>query len=851
MCGSGVRVRVRAALLLNFPGQVLVNKMTTKEHTPETRLNLTFVSQRCHLPTTLDPNFDFCVVERNLVLPHTMEANEQPNPWKISEKRCVIARKDVEVTERALSYLGDVIHSNMFMGTSKEFPPELYSKVCGRIHHTKETTCWDGSFWFSGQVSDMCKTIFKKYVSTFVMPRIESQMTSGDVVSKFVEEWKFYRKFAKLITKCVRPVVFLDPSKKDIVPSEVLACENFFDNVVGGDSKVFGALVDIRNSDDVADYECLLAEAEKCVLEMKEPSSCNEWDKRGDTKTDQAKEICAKIALFSDMYHRTYMADVKTILRARVSFEWGHGVGPFMTFMRGTLRIQTGRPTSTPQTDMDVMSMLMSTGLEEAMSTDALMEDPNTFTEVYGLVTLYEQGFKKYQDKCATCPANLKNPDDIITVLSEKVFIWWQNVFKKIVHGHSADQEDCAVHVLSKISEWLGMCAKGNFSTCIKDGFVKAMKATFREWEDISTVLAFYCDTTSKKNGSNLPSTIGDLTGFYEALGFAYQHLPDKDVFLEYYRRLMANRLLQKEESKDVEQGMLGIIKQRSLLETVACSRLEGMNQDIIMSEVLSEQFTQWQKNAAPPSGPNTAIKVGKVFMLTQNRWPAQKTASVYAGQAADTAMKQFETFFGTRHEHHTISWVPSMTSVRLECKKFPKRVNVLATMYHAAILDVFNNRGCASIDEIVDITGIPRGEIVTDTWEMGRWMKPLVIRFKFLVPYTFPDGRRGFTVNTRMRSKSMNIKLTGVPKVVAQNVKDSQTVVNEDRSDLTDSAIVRAMKTRNRMSHGDLVSEVTKLCIGVFSPQPMHIKRRIEHLIEKEFIERDPNDVNVYVYVA
>jgi hypothetical protein len=790
-----------------------------------------------------------------------MATNKRSGPWNISEEHRVIAEKNFGDTERALSYLGDVMHSNMFFGTSKKFPSELYSKIYERIHRTHETTCWNDSFWFwfSEGVSDMCKTIFKKYISDFVVPRIESQMTLEDVVSKFVEEWKFYRRFAKLISQCTRPVIFVDPKenknkanshKKDVVPSEVSACETFFDSVVAGDSRVFEALIDIRNSDDVADHECLLTEAENCILEMKEPSSCNEWERRGDITTNQTKKICEKIVLFSHVYHEKYMENVKLILRARVLSEWKRGVGPLVTFMRETLRIQTGRPTSNPQTDMDILSMFMDMGLEEVMSTDAFMEDPNTFMEVYGLVTLYELSSKKNQGKCAVRPANSRNPDDIMTELSRKVFFRWKDVFKQIVHGHSADQEDCAVHILTKISEWLGMCAKGNFNTCVKDEFVKAIKVTFKEWEDISTVLAFYCDTTSKKNGSNLPSTIGDLTGFYEALGFVYQHLPNKDVFLEYYRRLMANRLLQKEESKDVEQGMLGVIKQRSLLETVACSRLEGMNQDIIMSEALSEQFTQWQKKKAEPSGPNPTIKVGKVFMLTQNRWPAQKTASVYAGQAADTVMKQFETFFGTRYEHHTISWVPSMTSVRLECKEFPKRVNVLATMYHAAILDVFNLRGCASIDEIVDITGISRGEIVTDGWEMGRWMKPLV-RFKFLVPYTFPDGRRGFTVNTGMRSKHTNIKLTGVPKVVAQNVQESQTVVNEDRSDLIDSAIVRAMKTRNRMTHGDLVSEVTNLCIGVFSPQPMHIKRRIECLIDKDFIERDTNDMHVYVYVA
>jgi cullin 3 len=43
----------------------------------------------------------------------------------------------------------------------------------------------------------------------------------------------------------------------------------------------------------------------------------------------------------------------------------------------------------------------------------------------------------------------------------------------------------------------------------------------------------------------------------------------------------------------------------------------------------------------------------------------------------------------------------------------------------------------------------------------------------------------------------------------------------------------VRIMKDRKHMGHNDLVNEVTRQLASRFQPQPLHIKKRIENLIE------------------
>jgi cullin-4 len=56
-------------------------------------------------------------------------------------------------------------------------------------------------------------------------------------------------------------------------------------------------------------------------------------------------------------------------------------------------------------------------------------------------------------------------------------------------------------------------------------------------------------------------------------------------------------------------------------------------------------------------------------------------------------------------------------------------------------------------------------------------------------------------------------------------------------------------MKTRKRSSHTDLMGEV--LAQVRFPVLPADVKKRVESLIEREYLERDENDSSMYNYLA
>jgi cullin 3 len=74
---------------------------------------------------------------------------------------------------------------------------------------------------------------------------------------------------------------------------------------------------------------------------------------------------------------------------------------------------------------------------------------------------------------------------------------------------------------------------------------------------------------------------------------------------------------------------------------------------------------------------------------------------------------------------------------------------------------------------------------------------------------------------------------------------------VDEDRRHMVEAMIVKVMKTRRKLEHNALVAETTKILSQKFCPDPIMIKKRIESLIEREYMERDADDRKVYKYIA
>jgi len=74
------------------------------------------------------------------------------------------------------------------------------------------------------------------------------------------------------------------------------------------------------------------------------------------------------------------------------------------------------------------------------------------------------------------------------------------------------------------------------------------------------------------------------------------------------------------------------------------------------------------------------------------------------------------------------------------------------------------------------------------------------------------------------------------------------QDVMNENREHAVEAMIVKVMKSRKSLQFKDLLEEVHSL-LRKFNASISLIKKRLESLTEREYLERDTKDINLYHY--
>ncbi|CAO3632702.1 unnamed protein product [Mucor fragilis] len=318
-----------------------------------------------------------------------------------------------------------------------------------------------------------------------------------------------------------------------------------------------------------------------------------------------------------------------------------------------------------------------------------------------------------------------------------------------------------------------------------------------------------------------------------------FRFLQDKDVFERYYKQHLAKRLLlNRSVSDDAERGMLSKLKRECGYQFT--NKLEGMFNDIKLSTEMSTAFKEYQEKSTNPAANKLSLDAS-VTVLTSTFWPMNLSASPKCVMPANVtqACKSFEHFYFDRHSGRRLTWQPQMGSadIRAYFKKGKHLLNV--STYAMVVLLLFNKNDTLSWEDIKSYTQI------TDQ-DLKRTLQSLACaKYKILVKTS--KGRDilehdSFSFNHEFSSNMARIKIQALA---------SRDKVDEERKHQIEASVVRIMKDRKTMEHNLLISEVTKQLSSRFMPSPVMIKKRIEALIDREYLERSAEDRRAYHYLA
>uniref|UniRef100_A0A673BZ77 Cullin-2 n=1 Tax=Sphaeramia orbicularis TaxID=375764 RepID=A0A673BZ77_9TELE len=340
-------------------------------------------------------------------------------------------------------------------------------------------------------------------------------------------------------------------------------------------------------------------------------------------------------------------------------------------------------------------------------------------------------------------------------------------------------------------------------------------------------LLAKYCDNLLKKSAKGMTENeVEDkLTSFITV----FKYIDDKDIFQKFYARMLAKRLIHGLSlSMDSEEAMINKLK---------------------------AQFTLCQQmvfyNLSFPA--NLQVTVIFPMYLKAGAWPLTHVpSSTFAiPQELEKSVQMFELFYNQHFSGRKLTWLHYLCTGEVKMNYLSKPYVAMVTTYQMAVLLAFNNSQTVSYKELQDGTQMNEKELqktiksLLDVKMLNHDSQKEEIEAEstFSLNMSFTSKRTKFKITTSMQKDT--------PQVRPDEMEQTRSAVDEDRKMYLQAAIVRIMKARKVLRHNALIQEVINQSKARFNPSISMIKKCIEVLIDKQYIERSQTSADEYSYVA
>ncbi|OLY82056.1 Cullin-1 [Smittium mucronatum] len=367
----------------------------------------------------------------------------------------------------------------------------------------------------------------------------------------------------------------------------------------------------------------------------------------------------------------------------------------------------------------------------------------------------------------------------------------------------------------------------------------------------VSELLSKYIDSLLKKG-----SKIADESQSESKLNMSItilRYIEDRDAFQDFYRRNLARRLVNDQSSSfNSEQSMISKLKEICGFDFT--NKLTRMFNDIDLNNDLNSLFNE---SSVPDKNIDFSAKI-----LNTAAWPLSYSKSdLILPRNLTSVVDSYTQFYNSRHQGRVLNWLWQYSKLDIKftppqkgSQPSPTYIFTVSTSQYA-ILSLFDSsmQDVIAYSQISKATGLSNHAIDSSLAIFAKCKLIKIINDQNeSSSSTSITQNSSFSINNDFRSKRLKINLN-VP-MKSESKKESVEAlkyIQEDHNMTIQAAIVRIMKTQRSLKHNVLITEVISQLESRFSPKIPDIKRAIDSLLDREFIERDSTNFDIYKYVT
>ncbi len=267
-------------------------------------------------------------------------------------------------------------------------------------------------------------------------------------------------------------------------------------------------------------------------------------------------------------------------------------------------------------------------------------------------------------------------------------------------------------------------------------------------------------------------------------------------------------------------------------------------------------KFNLLRNNSSSTSSSESSLELS-VNVCSSGYWPSHQPVAFHLPPELAKISASYQKFYLQEHAGHKLLWHVDKGGAEFEVHFSPKvKRSLVGTTYQMLLMMAFNGHKRLSCRQLHEITGVPISEFSHHLLSLAH-PKVAVLLKKPNTKDLAEDHL--FMINSKYFNKFLKvpIPLMQPPRTRASDqaaeaeaAREAELVEIQRRHQI-DAAIVRIMKVKKKSKHSVLVGDVIAQLKSRFLPKPPLIKKRIEALIETEYLERDKQDRSVYNYLA